>query len=415
MHRRLLLVLWTVWAAGGAGAQDVMSQPSPTVGGEQAPIAVPDMPLVPVTQQAPAPIPVEIKLVETQKKEAVVSGYVKVRGLYFESTSENDPFTFRFDEWSLVVKKKLSDGVDAMVGALFYGGNIFFLEHAYVDLRGMPLNATVRLGVSRNSCFGMVPTYANRKMTNYGIVADMFTRDRIIGIQYLAKLSVFDLNLGLHNGYEIGRRVAGEGPVTVPFLADRDMTFASIMRNDMDENKEYSVRIGAKPLGDRLEVGLSGSVSKLSDADMAFLANTAKLIAPTETDRTKIRNGLDFMFKPTKRSVVQAEYYAGITSTFTVSAFQVLAGYSFMKSDKPYVSVYCRYGEVNPDRPADPLNPYTWKLSQAVASAVWRFTPGAQLQLEYEMNREKDAGTDAAGNAVKAVNDVVFLEMVFFY
>ena len=217
------------------------------------------------------------------------------------------------------------------------------------------------------------------------------------------------------HGYELGRRVAGEGPVTVPFLADRDMTFASIWRNDMDENKEYSVRIGAKPLGDRLDVGLSGSVSKLSALDMAFLANTAKLVAPTETDRTKIRNGLDFMFKPTKHSVLQAEYYAGITSTFTASAFQVLAGYTFTKAGKPYVSVYARYGEVNPDRPADPLNSYTWKLSQTVLSAVWRFTPGAQLQLEYEMNREKDAGTDAAGTAVKAVNDVVFLELAFFY
>jgi len=301
------------------------------------------------------------------------------------------------------------------VAALFYGGNIFFLEHAYMDLKGMPLDATLRLGVSRNACFGMVPTYANRKTTNYGIVADMFTRDRIIGIQYLARLSLFELNLGLHNGYELGRRVAGEGPVTVPFLADRDMTFASIWRNDMDENKEYSVRIGAKPLGDRLDVGLSGSVSKLSALDMAFLANTAKLVAPTETDRTKIRNGLDFMFKPTKHSVLQAEYYAGITSTFTASAFQVLAGYTFTKAGKPYVSVYARYGEVNPDRPADPLNSYTWKLSQTVLSAVWRFTPGAQLQLEYEMNREKDAGTDAAGTAVKAVNDVVFLELAFFY
>jgi hypothetical protein len=313
----------------------------------------------------------------------------------------------------MVFKKDLSEKASAVIGALFYGGNTFFLEHAYVDIKDMPLSGIIRAGVTRNYCFGLVPAYANRKTTNYGMVSDVFTHDRIIGIQYLAKVNQLgvplDVNVAIHNGYDIGTRTVGEGTNKVTILADRDNTFGSVRRNDADKNKEISTRIGYVP-DKTINVGVSGTFGKLSATDLATLDTGLGISSTTHTNKAKSRAGLDFTVTKFSPIIFQGEYYQGWTSEFEHTGYQALAGYLLKKDNKPWVDFYVRYGEINPDIKANATKQQTWKLAQTVFSSVYRFTPGAQLQLELEFNDEKDSGT-----ATKVINNVSMLELAFFY
>lgn len=407
--------------APAATAATVMEQVAPA-----APPVAPAEPAVapaPVVVAAPAPV---VKPAPV----TVVSGYVRLRALALEK----DVNTFRFDEWSFRIDKKLSDKVDAVVGLLWYpsasaaatsasvtngfpgekvsvtvpAANYSFLEHAYVDFKDMPLKGVMRVGATRNYCFGLVPAFPNRKTTNYGMVSDAFTHDRILGIQYLAKIKPFDVNIAIHNGYDLGARYVGEGASKVAITADRDKNFASIMRNDTDKSKEGSARIAFAP-DKSLNIGISGSSSRLCLADVATL-NAA--IGKAYTNRTKTRAGLDFMVTKMDPVIFQGEYYKGWTSELEHSAYQGLVGYMIKKDKKPWIDVYARYGEIKPDiaASASTSRQQTWTLSQTVLSCLYRFTPGAQLQLELENNDEKDRST-----ANKVYNNAAILELTFFY
>ncbi|MFA5859579.1 MAG: hypothetical protein WC955_11020 [Elusimicrobiota bacterium] len=371
-----------------------------------------------VGQQAPA-----VAVVEVPKKKELMpltfSGYVRLRTLWEEQGTLDENFTFRFDEWSLGLKKDLNENVNAVVAALIYGGNYFFLEHAYVDFKNMPLNGIIRVGASRNSCFGLVPGFPSRKTTNYGMVSMAFTMDRIIGVQYLMKpIKMLELNVGLHNGPDIKTRNVGEGAQVVAIMADRDQTFSGVMRNDTDINKDLSARLGIV-LDKIANIGLSGTYGRLSNNDLATV-NTAAGRAGTLlwTDKTKSRLGLDFMFTMLDPIICQGEYYYGQNSEFGLTGAQIMLGYQLKQKvmdkgkevQKPWIDFLCRYGELTPNVEAKPTLSQTWKLYQGVFSTVWRFAPGMQLQFEYEKNYEKDAGL---ANQVK--NDFALVELTFFY
>ena len=362
--------------------------------GQSAPAMMPaaqqqvTVPMTAAPQQLPSPL--------------IVSGYVRLRALVIEK----DVDTFRFDECSLVFKKDISEKAQTVVGALLYGGNTFFLEHAYLDLKDMPLSGILRIGATRNNCFGLVPVYPNRKTTNYGMVSDAFTHDRILGVQYLAKVKPFDINVGIHNGYDIGTRTVGEGVKKVTILADRDKSFTAATRNDTDKSKECSARIAFAP--DRsVNVGVSGTIGRLSLADLTTLN---PLLGTAYTDRRKMRAGVDCTVTKLDPVIFQGECYEGWTSELQHMAYQGMAGYLFKKDGKPWIDIYARYGELNPDIAPKAGLQATWKLAQTVLSCVYRFTPGAQLQLELEKNDQKNRST-----AARVYDNDAILELTFFY
>ena len=83
-----------------------------------------------------------------------------------------------------------------------------YLESAYVDL---PLSAgRIRIGKGRMLNFGMTPTYPNRKTTLYGILAETFTQDRVIGAQYDQKLGTFDIGGTLYTDLQVENRGIGD-------------------------------------------------------------------------------------------------------------------------------------------------------------------------------------------------------------
>ena len=325
-----------------------------------------------------------------------IGGYTRLRYLLLPHEAD----TFRFDELSLTVKNDFSEQVFGMVGALVYGGSAFYLEHAYLGIEGLPLNGMLYIGQTRNYAFGLTPSYGNRKTTNYGIVSDAFTHDRILGVQYLGKVDVVDFSAAVYNGYSISYRQAGEGTSNIRFLADRDSTLGTFQGRDPSDNKEAAARIGMSNIGG-FSVGLSGSFGRLSNTDLVFMKTNVK--SDYET-RTKNRFGLDAKYTA-GAFLAQGEFYQGKTSELNHNAWQVLAFYKIPYMQDKTIDVYARYGTINPDIEAT-TSSYTWVLKQTVTGIIYYFTKNIWLQTELEFNTE-----GPRGGIVKIDNDAYFTEL----
>jgi hypothetical protein len=327
---------------------------------------------------------------------AKIGGYTRLRYLVLPKEAD----TFRFDELSLTIRNDFNEKIFGMVGALIYGGNVFLLEHAYIGIKGLPLNGMMYIGQTRNYAFGLTPTGANRKTTNYGIVADMFTHDRILGVQYLGKVDVIDFSAAVYNGYAIGNRAAGEGLNKVNFLADRDSTLGAFQGRDASDNKEIAARVGVSNLSG-FSGGISSSVGRLSAADLTFMKTN---VCSDYTNKTKNRFGVDAKYN-IGAFLAQAEFYQGKTSELSHNAWQVLALYKIPYQEEKTIDVYARYGTVNPDIEAT-ASSYTWELKQTVLGAVYYFAKNIWLQTELEFNDESPMS-----GVEKIDNDVYFTEL----
>jgi len=274
-----------------------------------------------------------------------------------------------------------------------------YVESAYVDLWDAEGKGFFRVGRGRRLSFGMVPTYGNRKTSNYGLVSETFTQDRIQGIQYCRTVENLSYAASLYTAYRIGNRPLGLGGVTtspanaVIHLADRDVP------HDINQRLEVSARVGCRtPQG--LSGGLSFASSKLSPADLGYMQAH---FDPAYTGRTRARYGLDAQYLKDPW-IGQLELYLGKTSDLDHNAWCVLAGRTFPKGQK----LYLRYASANNDitPTADQL---TWDTTQLMLSAVqpikWTGGP-VWIQVEYERNDEKPpSGTN------KIKNDVFFAEL----
>ena len=331
-----------------------------------------------------------------------IKGYTRLRYLVLPQEAD----TFRFDELSLDITNTFSDTMWGEVGALIYGGNTYLFEHLYIGFKGLPLNGTLLVGQTRNNAFGMVPSYGNRKTTNYGIVSDAFTHDRILGLQYLGKLDILDFAVAVHNGYALGTRYAGEGTNRVNFMADRDSTLGTFQGRDASDNKEVSGRIGISTLVKGLNYGVSGSAGQLSTADVNFLiANSTCTEHPTYYSKKKARFGADIRYI-TGPFTIQGEAYEGKTSELTTTGWQVLGLYKWAYVPEKTMDFYARYGELGPQDITATAKSYTWDMTQTVFGFIYYLTKGAWLQTECEINDEKPpAGVD------KIKNNVYFTEL----
>lgn len=327
---------------------------------------------------------------------AKIGGYTRLRYLVLP----NEADTIRFDELSLTLRNDFNEKIFGIVGALIYGGNIFLLEHAYLGIKGLPLNGMMYIGQTRNYAFGLTPTGGNRKTTNYGIVADMFTHDRILGLQYIGKVNVIDFSAAVYNGYAIGNRAAGEGANKVNFLADRDSTLGTFQGRDASDNKEVAARFGVSNMGG-FSAGVSGSVGRLSAADLTFVKTN---VNADYTEKTKNRFGIDAKYN-VGALLLQGEFYQGKTSELSHNAWQGLVLYKIPYQQDKTIDVYGRYGVVNPDIEAT-ASSYTWKLKQTVAGIIYYFAKNIWLQTELEFNDESPLD-----GIEKINNDVYFTEL----
>jgi len=284
-----------------------------------------------------------------------------------------------------------------------------YIESAYVDL---PLGAgRIRVGKGRMLNFGLTPSYPNRKTTQYGMVAETFTQDRIVGAQYVVKNGTMDFGATLYTDESLGTRsigdFAGSGARVVRHVVDKDVP-ASI-----SGKLAASAKIGwTKP---QYQLHFSGAVGKLNQTDVTNTLNANPTAAApygfnvANTDRDHSKYGIDFVYNRGP-FVAQAEYYKGTWSFMDVTGWQVLFGYQ----PKDKMRFYIRYSDLDSDYPATVggvavnlvNNQLAWDTQQLTIGIVRPIRKGVWVELNYERN-----GEDPTGGSSEVDNDLLFMEL----
>lgn len=273
-----------------------------------------------------------------------------------------------------------------------------YLESAYVDL---PVaQGRLRIGKGRQLNFGLVPTYPNRKTSQYGIVSETFTQDRIIGAQYDFKLGEMDLGMSLYTDHRVQSRKVGDfAGAPVGGLLPPTKTVAHIVDKDDSANNTghlaTSLRFGiTKP---DYQVHLSGATGKMVSEDRDVLSN-AFGIASTSKKHNKY--GIDASYK-SGPFCMQGEYYQGNFSFLRITGYQFLVGYE----PKGKTRAYVRWSAVENNKPIISTNQLTWPTRQLTFGVVQPIRKGIWVEANYEKNME------STGGASKSDNDMFFIEL----
>lgn len=264
-----------------------------------------------------------------------------------------------------------------------------YLESAYVDL---PLGqGHIRIGKGRSLNFGLTPTYGNRKTTQYGIVSETFTQDRIVGAQYALKKGAFEFGTNVYQDTRIGTRRIGDydnATHTIPHFVDKDIPA------DASTQLAASAKIGwTLPC---LSVHLSGATGKLMQAD-ADAIGAAYGVATT--DRNHNKYGVDAIWSKGP-FVAQGEWYQGNFSFMKITGWQALVGYQPKDSRR----FYLRYSALDNDQ-TPTANSLTWNTQQLTLGIVQPITKGVWAEFQYEKNME-----DPASGSSNVDDDLLFVE-----
>ena len=297
-----------------------------------------------------------------------------------------------------------------------------------------PLTHSLRIGKWYRAAFGIPPAYPNRKISDYSLVSEAFTHDRVIGMDYMLSYNhMINFAASLYNGLAIGARSFGPydrvEPKSVTIIADREIASVTGGKlaavTDNDYNKEVSFKLGYQwPAGAsyRKEYGGNGKYfqvdafgtigNRLTDADIGYLKklNVPESLVP---NRKKFRAGADLRLVLGRFSS-DAEFFKGWTGGLQTIGYHILGVYKIFPGRVDFLA---RYAEL--DNLVDFSN---GKYDSQTFSALWNkrqvqlslktyLAKWAWIQTEYYFNLE-GPGTPK-WNRVK--NDVFFIEFVFFY
>jgi hypothetical protein len=316
---------------------------------------------------------------------------------------------FEMERISLYASKDVDEDVKAYVEWYYHHWatrkpeltSPWFLESAYANYTDKQGNQ-LRFGKGRNYCFGIVPAYGNRKHSEYGLLSETITQERIVGLQYFGSTpdKKMDFGIAVHNSLPPGARFSGtdqaffRGDPVVTHLADKGE----------GKNLAVSGRV-AFPVVVGGKLGLSARFGELRSDDISWLEGKGLVSAGT-TDDTNQRWGADFSYKSPQGVVAQAEYYSAEASTLNFDTWAVLVGLE--PTDPMRCKFYARYGQLDLDPPAVTSSTYTWDQQQLILSVVKPLRQGKPvwLQLEYIRNEE-----DPPPGTSEVDNNVLFLEL----
>lgn len=283
-----------------------------------------------------------------------------------------------------------------------------YLESAYVDLPFA--KGRIRIGKGRQLNFGLTPSYPNRKTSQYGIISETFTQDRIQGFQYAYKKAIpdmlkdaaFEFGASLFTDQNLGTRSAGDFPGAtagdiVRHVVDKDTP------SDISGELAVSAKVGVS--SPTYQAHFSAAVGRLNQFQLATVAPFVP-VGQTNENVDHNKYGIDavYTYGP---FVAQGEWYTGNFSLLGITGYQVLFGYQPKDKQRFYV----RYSALNNDysgplTPANQANPITWDIQQLTVGFVQPIRKGVWVEIDYERNMERPQG-----GASRVKNDLLFLEL----
>ncbi|HID57421.1 TPA: hypothetical protein EYP37_12875 [Candidatus Poribacteria bacterium] len=366
---------------------------------------------------------------------------------FYAPINEGDISQFRAERLITMATGELKDVANFNVSIYFHPwvpvmpGQIY-VESVYFTLKKLPgigklpLNGSILIGQGRNRNFGVMPSYSNRKTSEYTIVSDMFTHDRIQGVQLSFSKKPLFCGVSLHNGYKLGARKVGP----VKFLADRGLDLVN-RASDIDSGKEISVRAGIKCPEGPSDAAISFSYAKLYDDgkelndptkndDITFLMDNVlgwrrvvekegKKVVEVDKEMekfNKIRLGFDstVVFKerdlPVYPSMLRSETYYGMTGDLNHIG---LCGMLGVKVKPLKLDLYAVVGRIMldlEDNQRSAQNSFTWNITQIMISGLFAIQKGITLRVEYQKNIE-----DVPQGGEAPANDKLFLETLMAF
>jgi hypothetical protein len=336
-------------------------------------------------------------------------GYMQNRFYSTESVSGR----FVMERVSLQASSKLGEDTQAYVEVYLhpwltdqvvpgkYGGSVTteefrtYLESAYVD---MPLGSgRIRIGKGRQLNFGMTPSYPNRKTSQYGILAETFTQDRIVGAQFAMKKDMWDGGVTLYTDQSVGTRSIGDiagSTRVVPHLVDKDVPGA------ISGRLAVAGKVGVTTPCFKFHA--SAAVGKLDPNQIDFIGTTFGLFSGVNKNRDHNKYGLDASYKRGS-FIAQSEWYTGKFSFVGISGYNFLVGYE--PKDTSSRRAYIRWAALNNDW-APTTNSASWNNQQLIMTIVQPIRKGIWAELDWEKNMQSPP---AGSSQVK--NDVLFLEL----
>lgn len=276
-----------------------------------------------------------------------------------------------------------------------------YLESAYVD---MPLaQGRLRIGKGRQLNFGLTPSYPNRKTTQYGILAETFTQDRIIGAQYDYKKDAFDIGASLYTDQRVQNRKIGDfAGAPVNQLMPSAKVVAHIVDKDDPANNPGtlagSIRLGVtRP---NYQVHVSGATGRMVRDDINTLAGAFGVVSNSD-EHAKYGIDASYSYGP---FVVQGELYQGRFSFLTITGYQVLVGYQ----PKDKTRFYARWSAINNNKGvsnATSNRQLTWAPQQLTIGVVQPIRKGVWVEVDYEKNMAY------TGGFAEPNNDMLFMEV----
>lgn len=338
-----------------------------------------------------------------------IHGYLQNRFYSTESVSGR----FVMERVSMIATAKVGDDGQAYVEYYIhpwltdqvvpgkYGGSVTteefrnYLESAYVDL---PMGSgRIRIGKGRQLNFGMTPSYPNRKTSQYGIIAETFTQDRIVGAQFAMKKGMWDGGLTLFTDQPLGTRnigdIAGSAKV-VPHIVDKDVPGA------ISGKLALTGKLGITTPCFKFHG--SACTGKLNASQIDWVGTTFGLFTGVNKNRDHDKFGFDAQYKRGP-IVAQGEWYTGKFSFVEITGYQFLVGYE--PKDTTKRRAYLRWSALNNDW-APSTNPASWATQQLTLGVVQPIRKGVWAEVNWERNTE----TPPAGVA-EIDNDVLFLEL----
>lgn len=358
---------------------------------------------------------------------------VQVHGFLLARTIvTNDNYSARIDRYGLRIMQKVDDEFDLLTEFYIHPSESIvqsrlYMESAFLNWHlknRLPWDFNVRIGKGRNLCYGIAPSYANRRTSDYSLYSEAFTQMRVTGFQTFSNFGPVQLAVAVINPYRTSTGSPKDVAATtlsrflpdfplgnnllVP-ICDRDNDIGAIKnRVGVSGRLGYKTKI--------LNVGASAYTSQ-TGRDIVWLKSKAGSDSCKLTQKNaQMRYGLDGEVKLENGLMAQGQFTIAKTGVdFNGDSVRELeidhnGGEVIVGWEKPKCGLYARYGAVTYD---DQLR----SLNQIMLSGIYKIRPNIHLRLEGLINGEQTGsikkGPLKGQKLTEMNNNVLFFETCF--
>jgi len=317
-------------------------------------------------------------------------GYMQNRFYVPESSQPR----FGVERVSLSAAAKLPSEANAYVEIYLpvQPSSALYLESGYVDLKLG--NGRLRVGKGRQLNFGITPTYPNRKTSQYGILAETFTQDRIQGLQYAYKAGAFDGGVSFFTDLTGGTRQIGTFPGafnSVDAAGIAAPVFGDTQPHLCDGEPSGAAGTNARLAGSA-KIGVSTPTwnAHISYATGGLSQTNANAVAKpwlgvlTHASTTHNKCGIDATYGRGPW-VGQVEAYQATFGEVKLNGYSVLAGYQPKDTWRAYV----RYASIVSNLTPVAASPSTYDPQQLTFAVIKPLFKGVWIECDYEKNVQR--------------------------